>query len=356
MIEETINHSNLKPLMPYLTYHKDHNYGQFSSRKSILLTLHHENTLLEKVHKHLTPDKIEFIKTGDNLLIIDMSLEGRYQIVELIYNILILSLKIPENNVLLVCPSPDYIKQVYKISRSKFKKPINCEVYYYFERRMKDIIIEENFIPNITKNREKLYLNFNRAVKPHRLALINYLLENQLLYQGFNSLGDFIGLHNTMEKIIYETKSKYKNFNVGEIKKLIPLVLDKEDFKKNLAMVNLHSINQYHEKSVLSIVTETNYEKSCPRFLTEKTFKPIANKQPFILVTVPYTLELLHELGYKTFNGIIDESYDKILDDNERLYAIVEELKRLSKYSYVDIVNNCKEIVEYNYKLLISKY
>lgn len=357
MIEETINHSNLQHLIPYLTYHKDHNYGKFGHRKSILLTLHHESTLSEKVQKHLTPEKLEFLKTGDNLLIIDMSLEGRYKVVELIYNILVLSLKIPENNILLVCCSPDYIQEIYNVSKYKFKKPINCEVYYYFERRMKDIIEEEKFIPNTAIEKEKLYLNFNRLLRSHRLFLMDLLRKNELLNEGFNSLGDLSAIDYTIDRLFYDTKKKYKTFNSTSVKSLIPMTIDTEDFSKNLALVTLHSIKKYYEKSALSLVTETNYNYNSPRFLTEKTFKPIANKQPFILISVPYTLELLREIGYRTFDGIIDESYDKILNDEDRLIAIKEEILRLNKtYSYKEIVYKCREITEYNYNLLVSKY
>ena len=41
------------------------------------------------------------------------------------------------------------------------------------------------------------------------------------------------------------------------------------------------------------------------------------------------TATQLHELGFKTFDGLIDESYDLIQDNNERISAIKTEIRKL---------------------------
>ena len=65
-------------------------------------------------------------------------------------------------------------------------------------------------------------------------------------------------------------------------------------------------------------------------FFSEKVFKPIAFKHPFILIAPPGSLSALKSLGYKTFSGLINESYDQERDDDvKRLIAILEETKRL---------------------------
>jgi hypothetical protein len=94
------------------------------------------------------------------------------------------------------------------------------------------------------------------------------------------------------------------------------------------------------------------------RILSEKIFKPIGMKHPFIVVSNPKTLELLRTLGYKTFSPWIDESYDLIEDDAERLLAIAKETKRLCELSpqeLTEFLTNCKEICEYNLKVMQSK-
>ena len=54
---------------------------------------------------------------------------------------------------------------------------------------------------------------------------------------------------------------------------------------------------------------------------------------PFVLATAPNSLQYLKQLGYNTFHPYIDESYDEIVDDGDRMIAIVNEVKRLCEMS-----------------------
>ena len=51
-------------------------------------------------------------------------------------------------------------------------------------------------------------------------------------------------------------------------------------------------------------------------FISEKTWKPIMVGHPFIMVGNKNNLKFLKDLGYKTFDKWIDESYDDIEDEN----------------------------------------
>ena len=115
----------------------------------------------------------------------------------------------------------------------------------------------------------------------------------------------------------------------------------------------------YYSNSLLTLVSETNFfpEFETGRFLSEKTWKPVAYKHPFIMVGVPRTMELLRELGYKTFHPYIDETYDTENDPIRRLRLIVEEVKRIvnfNKAEMLDFMNNLRPIVEHNYKHLVT--
>ena len=86
--------------------------------------------------------------------------------------------------------------------------------------------------------------------------------------------------------------------------------------------------------------------------LTEKTFKPIALEMPFILVATSGSLEYLRSYGFKTFNGIIDESYDDEVDDTKRIEMIGKLLKDIDGMSEreKDIIHQqCLPIVEHNF-------
>jgi hypothetical protein len=80
------------------------------------------------------------------------------------------------------------------------------------------------------------------------------------------------------------------------------------------------------------IVLETKYDGACLH-LTEKTFRPLATAQPFMLMAAPGALALLRHYGFETFHGLIDESYDQIQDSQQRMTAVLAEMTRLSGMS-----------------------
>ena len=56
-------------------------------------------------------------------------------------------------------------------------------------------------------------------------------------------------------------------------------------------------------------------------------------KQPFVLYSTPFSLKKLRKMGYKTFDSIIDESYDEIEDNKKRLEVLNDEIERLCNIS-----------------------
>jgi hypothetical protein len=85
--------------------------------------------------------------------------------------------------------------------------------------------------------------------------------------------------------------------------------------------------------------------------LTEKVLRPIACGHPFILASTPGCLKYLHEYGFKTFNGIIDESYDNEPDPVKRLEMVVDAMVQITKWSTTTQLANhikIKEITDFN--------
>ena len=92
-------------------------------------------------------------------------------------------------------------------------------------------------------------------------------------------------------------------------------------------------------------------------FLTEKTFKPILNLQPFVIVGASGSLQLLHELGYKTFGDYIDESYDNIEDPEQRLKQClhtVEQISRMSHSEHMVDQHDMRKILLHNQQHFLS--
>ena len=94
-----------------------------------------------------------------------------------------------------------------------------------------------------------------------------------------------------------------------------------------------------------------------PSFITEKTWKGISCRKPFIMYSTPQHLKRLQLLGYKTFSPYIDESYDLIEDNKERFYAIVDEIERINKLpqkEFIDLIVNIQPIINHNFKVLMD--
>jgi hypothetical protein len=110
-------------------------------------------------------------------------------------------------------------------------------------------------------------------------------------------------------------------------------------------------VDQPNVDAFWHIVTETvfYYDKL---HLTEKIFKPIASKQPFMLLAAPGNLAYLKSYGFKTFDSVIDESYDLIQDNDLRTEAVVRQLHwycDLTPGEKTDIIQQLEPIIDYNF-------
>jgi hypothetical protein len=83
----------------------------------------------------------------------------------------------------------------------------------------------------------------------------------------------------------------------------------------------------WYQSTEFSLVAESNL--TSPTFMSEKTFKPIAFNHPFIVWGSPGTLAYLHKSGFETFDHVIDETYDTIVDNSQRLDNIITVIDKL---------------------------
>ena len=200
---------------------------------------------------------------------------------------------------------------------------------------------QQNIPPyDISKMPEKLFLSYNNTIRWHRTQLAVMLEKEGLLEKGFVSLRTE-GPHNFELGLGPEYQPAINKLNAKRC-----IVLDDVDQRSaHIAFPDEKDI-YYHQNSHFSLVTETIFQND-PKpqkhgeteylrnliFYTEKTYKPIWFFQPFIVCAVPGFLAAMRDLGWQTFHPWINEEYDNIQDDEKRLEAIVQEVKRLSKFS-----------------------
>jgi hypothetical protein len=246
--------------------------------------------------------------------------------------------------------------------------PINVIGYNQWEMAVaarRRCLAEINYV---AKKRDKLFLCFNRMLKPHRLALLGLLQSKGLVEKASYSF--FLHCYSTREipmdeaiapvRITFPKNAEIIKTALEGIKLPLLLNIKNTDNKNYLDDDDI----PLFENSYFSLVTETTYSKYMPNqplytiFFSEKIFKPIFMKHPFILVSAPRALSYLRKIGYKTFSPFIDESYDFIEDDEDRMVAIVNEVSRLSDFStdqWITWQQHIKEIVEFNRNILLTR-
>lgn len=89
-------------------------------------------------------------------------------------------------------------------------------------------------------------------------------------------------------------------------------------------------------------------------FMAEKISKPMFAKRLFIVFGICGFMQELRNLGYKTFDSVIDESYDLIADDIARWDAAFDQVLALTKKDPVEVYQQLQPVLEHNYQHLLN--
>lgn len=209
--------------------------------------------------------------------------------------------------------------------------------------------------------RKKKFLCVNRQERLHRLLTVNYFLQWDIAKHSYLScpLGNYkYVLDGHFKQAEYK---KYLDVNlqnvrltknvIDKLKQHLPLSLDLDETTYLSQRRNLPSLENYFAESYVSVITEGDFYDDNRQAFTEKVLKCFLYKHPFIVIGLQDTLKLLRELGFITFNDIIDERYDSEPDANKRLTQALEEVRKLNEYNIHDLrdmYNNILPILEYN--------
>ena len=118
-----------------------------------------------------------------------------------------------------------------------------------------------------------------------------------------------------------------------------------------------YTIPEHYNDSYLNLILETHLDvdQSGGTFLTEKTFKPIKNCQLFVIVGAAGSVAQLRKMGYRTFDTVIDHSYDAIENNTKRWYAVMQEFEHLIMHENLHtIYSKCKKDLLHNQQLFLS--
>ena len=106
-----------------------------------------------------------------------------------------------------------------------------------------------------------------------------------------------------------------------------------------------------YNNSWYSIVAET--EPTIP-FFTEKTAKPLLAKRIFVTFGTQHQLKKLKELGFFTFDRVIDESYDDEPNRGKRWQMAFQQLEKLNEMDPYEVYKLVDDIVTHNQKKMLD--
>jgi hypothetical protein len=213
-----------------------------------------------------------------------------------------------------------FVRNIFK-SRFNFTK-INSE--FTFGCFPFQILHNFNETNNINWNVEKKHYLFsaNCNVKEERLHFYEFLEKGN--YWDKCNVSFFLPLMGI------QTKRFVPSEYIGNLGKLD---LDIQYLPKKLKYDDELNVKKLPIKDSLEclfqMIFETRYHSHCGIVLSEKLFKGFMYRTPFIVYGQHGVLKLLKEKGFKTFDWLIDESYDWEIDDIKRLEMVLKEIDRL---------------------------
>ena len=188
--------------------------------------------------------------------------------------------------------------------------------------------------------------------KPHRDTAYNYVKDNNLEDQAVMTYFKNPDLVQKFSDTDTEEWIWPKDYSAPKDKDInwTVTIVDYHGYRMSLSQIVPIDI---YNQTAYSVVAETNAENDwC--FFTEKVVKPILGRRLFVLLGNRYYLQRLRELGFKTFNDVIDETYDTLGGSNQRATEAMKQMHWLCQQPQEEILAKIKPICEHNYNHMMS--
>jgi|TARA_B100001094_G_C18178374_1_gene799305 hypothetical protein len=217
----------------------------------------------------------------------------------------------------------------------------------------------------IDNKRNKKFVCLNNYFKPHRMGILIELYKNNLLDEGYVSARWGFDPEDALHKNLITLASfddemnRYGvNFVDEDLKSKFPMLLDDLESNKDQAlyenfqdrwmnkdwildsMINVVTESFYNDDFInnCNILEHFGYDKTHQEigFITEKTIKPIALCQPFMVIGNPGITKYLNSLGFTTFNNLFSR-YDVSENIHDRVNSVIYHLNTFEGDTYDNV-------------------
>lgn len=233
------------------------------------------------------------------------------------------------------------------------------------------LITYEQHLENI--NNKKIFFCSNRAPRELRCLLLLSLIKHNNLDKGNISflcespanvkldLDQTMAYFDSLFNWMTIDPNEYSEY-VDRALELLPIELDEDvNLRQDHVLTNA-TINTYRLNSLIEIVTETHdftKESAKVAVLSEKAFWPIANQMPFIMLGHRRNNDLLHDLGFKTFEDDLivpsaptSSCYQRV----EYINNVIKTFNNMTDNARFNWLNSdkLKEKIQHNYNHLFT--
>ena len=211
---------------------------------------------------------------------------------------------------------------------------------YFYQRH--------NLLTQLTPyiNKEKTFDILLGATRPHRNFIYNKIINSSLVDESIL----------TYYKVTHLELFTNDNFilepGTNSIVPITHTVGKVEYHGEEMHISTIIPISIYNQ-TAYSIVAETNFDNDYS-FYTEKIVKPILAERLFIVFSGQHYLRNLRSLGFKTFDGIIDETYDIIEDSTTRFEQAFKQMEYLATLPQEEVLQQIREIVQHNKRIMFE--
>jgi len=215
----------------------------------------------------------------------------------------------------------------------------------YFYRSVQPSLLDTALVPQV--NKPKYFDILLGCRRTHRDHVFNYVHRNGLADQVIMTY------HRYWNQDLRESANYImERDNVEFIEPLHHTIHQVKYYGHQITMSQIVPLTIYNQ-TYYSLVAETNAVNEF-NFYTEKIVKPILSERLFIVFSGQHYLRNLRSLGFRTFDGILDETYDTIEDYDLRFKLACEQIKYLCDQNQETVLEQIRPITEHNKSVMLT--